>query len=333
MQKELFYQFLEYLRNKQDVYVDELTVSAGLFALQTDNRTDDIRRIVKAIRKALTLQAAYTKAYSSLMNYARQSNPCWKEQPDLLFFEDVYELLLLMDCPKDKADEYTRTIAVGNFGSKWDTDHEYRKLFREDGDLLHWAKSTKWLPHRSMLAKLLPTEYDNYLHECHKSKCEYEELPGLNGNMFSGSRYMYHKIQYAPEAALNFPHNQLSITCGILVLPTTYTDAERLYHAANEWFPYKSEKGLFENVVSVGLFCGGNANLQIRLQENSQAALTLQPDDSHSLFGKNSLCICTTALKCDSLKRYCENILADLGIPTAYLKDGFNLTLYRLNRD
>ena len=329
--KEQFLQFLDYIRNKEDVFVDELVTTVGLLNRQQVDKTPAIKSIVKGIRKVATLEDAYVKVYTSLMNYTHENNPHWKERPDLLFFEDVYEFFLAAGKSPKKAEEYTRSIASGTFKSKCNASHEYLKLFGQDKTLIHWATNTKWLPHRSAFVKLLPTEYARFLNECRDQTCECKELPGLSGNWLSASKYLYHRLQYNPMATLDLPHKTISIPCGILMLPASFKDAHRLYYAAKEWFPFKSEGSLFENVVSVGLFNGGDPALALKQKPSSEPSGTMQPNLPEPVFNRNSLCLCTTALRGDALRQYCENVLLDLDIPSAYLKDGFSGSIFKLS--
>ena len=283
IEKTKYYRFLEYIRNKREVFVDEHVAYTGLPLEPLIDRTQDIRQLVNGIRKVATIDDAYVKTYTLLMHYHKCNNPSWKEQPSLLFYEDVYEYFLTKGFTEEKAEEYTDAIANGMFEFNWERLYDYRKLFDADASMLKWAKHTKWLPHRSELAKLLPTEYDNFLHNHLKESCEFDESLGVRGNTLSSSRYLYNILQYDPESALDRPDNKLTVPCGILLLPSSFTDENKLYRVANEWFStIGSELGGIAryrgNVLSVGRFCGHRSKIGIPIETKDHKTLTNIPN-------------------------------------------------------
>lgn len=157
--KEEAINFIEYLRNKEDLIIDERKVK-GLF--NTFDFTYINKQYAKIIKESISAQDVYEKLCiiePSSKNY--NINHKYLENLNNIYEEDLYEYLTSINV-KDPL-KLTKIIV----------NNEYKEYLRHHTDndpaisyeLDMWARGCKYLPKRNMLMKLFISEYKLYVNK------------------------------------------------------------------------------------------------------------------------------------------------------------------------
>lgn len=305
MKKEELIAFVEYLRNKDEVYIDDRIVYTGLLCRRVYNLREMATGVVKSIRKAKSTDDAIKKL-SMCLGY---SNCLWKLRPDLLFHEDLEEYLRSLGYSNDQVYDVSTAILGGSFKLKSKSEKQYKDLFKDDANMRRWACAVRHMPKRNTLAMYLPSEYDNF---CNDEIFDLKELPGPVGGMFSSSRYIYFNIEYTAKTTATGMRQRLELPCYILVFSNDFQDERLLNKMVEDWFETNVARYSFENKIIVGKF------VRCTIAGNG---LT---------FDGSSLGVASNMITFNMFKKFANNIMRDLNIKNAYFKDGFGQKLYWL---
>ena len=311
MKKERFISFIEYLREKDVVFVDDQIVYTGLVTRKIVNLKEKATAAVRAIRNASTTQEALQK----LSMHLGYSNCLWRLRSDILFREDLIEYIESLGYSGTQVDDFVNSINSGSFKWKFQKEEAYRHLFADDEKTTRWAKAVNALPNRNKIALWLPTEYDNFCKEKDTSFFNREKLPPVYGGMFSPSKRLYCGMDYNESKVLSNCCGTLKPFYFMLVLPSSFTDEALLMRVVREWFRpsvIRPGRSLDDDVV-VGRFFKGISTLK-----------------NGVVFNDVSLCVATNVNTYLQFNTFANNIMQDLGVSYAYMKDSGGQNLYLL---
>ena len=133
---------------------------------------------------------------------------------------------------------------------------------------------------------------------------------GLVGGITSATKRKYYSINYNESKISSICEGKLKVPCYILVLPASFTDAERLYSAVKELYVSPTKNPLFSNDFNVNEIVIGN------FYDGQTKSCKITYDSS-------SLCVATNAITRHSFLTLANNLIKRLNIQEAMIKDGF----------
>lgn len=154
MTKQETLQFLEYLRTKENVVVDEY-ITRGMFIRHLD-RTPFLLKVLTVIKKCENAEIAYQKAAITICE--NQVNCLHKLFPQIAYAEDLDEYLVCLNI----ADADRKKYVLSAVGGTYKTQIRKRKLEPLEGALHLYMKASRYLPSREFFSRRFKTEYENW---------------------------------------------------------------------------------------------------------------------------------------------------------------------------
>lgn len=154
MTKQETLQFLEYLRTKENVVVDEY-ITRGMFIRHLD-RTPFLKKVLTTIKKCENAEIAYRKAAIAVCE--NRVNCLHKLFPQITYAEDLDEYLVCLNIAEADRKKYVLAAVGGTYKTKI----AKRELEPLAGDLHLYMKASRYLPSREFFSRRFKTEYENW---------------------------------------------------------------------------------------------------------------------------------------------------------------------------